>query len=341
MTDLNGQALWNVATDDECWGFDFSADGQIAAGSHIGTIYMLDTSGNILWKKDAGGMVRDVEFSPDGSYLFTGPSDNNEIALLDSSTGTAVWTRSRAGTAQWLRNSRFSPDGKRIIAGYSGGRMEMLTDAGELLWTAYIGEFPMVLEIDAQYNIYAAGKNRELFSYDASGNLRWRERIPNHGVTAGSDNMPDDGSLVVLGTVGGFAIAINNSGEVVWQRRLQGSLQGHNALDITPDGEWIVIGSAGEEGVSGTVALFDKNGTMLWSHTSTDRRDTGEIGFSYDYDHNHRGAITVAISDDAKYIAAGYGDSTIRIFERSTAPSDLTTTAASSGCFIATADSAR
>ena len=328
MTDLNGLELWKVATDDECWGFDISAEGQIAASSHLGTIYMLNSFGNILWTKNMGGMVRDVEFSPDGLFLFTGPSGSEEIALLDSSTGDEIWSQSGAGMNQWMRNSRCSSDGKRIIVGYSGGRVEMFTDAGVLLWTTYIGEFPMVFEIDDQYNVYASGKNRELVSFDAVGNLRWRERIPNHVVTAGSDNMSDDGSLIVLGTVGGLAIAIDSSGVVLWQRPLEG-FRGHNALDVTPDGKWIVIGTAGEEGRSGTVALFDRNGTKIWSDTSLDRRDTGEIPTLHEYDHNQRGAITVAVSDDARYIAAGYGDSTIRIFERSTAPSNLAASAVS------------
>jgi len=133
-----------------------------------------------------------------------------------------------------------------------------------------------------------------------------------------------------MGTVGALAIAINSSGEVIWQRPLNGSLQGHNAVDMTPDGEWVVIGTAGEEGASGTVALFDKNGSAVWSHGSEDRRDTGERDYPYTYDHNQRGAITVAVSDDAKYIAAGYGDSTIRIFRYFPAPSSLSAAAVSS-----------
>lgn len=75
---------------------------------------------------------------------------------------------------------------------------------------------------------------------------------------------------------------------------------------------------------------MDKKGTRLWSHESKDRRDTGEISYPYEYNHAHRGAITVAISDDAKYLAAGYGDSTIRIFKLDTAPSELTASAVSS-----------
>lgn len=328
MTDLLGNELWRVVTDDECWGFDFHTNGLISAGSHDGTVYMVNSSGNTLWTVSAGPMVRQVEFSPDGNYLFTGPYGGYDSALIIASTSTIVWGYN-AGQ-QWLRHSRFSPDGKRIIAGFSGGRLDMLTDTGALLWTAYIGEFPMVLEIDREYNIYAGGKNREIFSYDSSGNLRWRRRIANHSPTSGSVHICDDGSYIAFGTVGAHAIAIDKNGEVLWERPLPGSLQGHNAFDMTPDGNWILVGTAGEVGQSGSLVLMDKNGSKLWSHESQDRRDTGEISYPYEYDHNHRGAMTVAISNDAKYLAAGYGDSTIRIFKLDTAPSDLTASAASS-----------
>jgi outer membrane protein assembly factor BamB len=185
----------------------------------------------------------------------------------------------------------------------------MYNREGTPLWKAFIGEFPMVLEIDADYNVYAAGKNRELFSFDVNGNLRWRRRIANHVVSAGANNMSADGKFIVLSTVGGWVYAFDDAGEIAWQRPVPGGLQGHNALDMTPDGRWIVVGTAGtEEG--GGVVLYDRNGTLLSSHHSEDRREAGQ------YDHNQTGVITVAISDDGSRIAAGYGDSVIRIFER-------------------------
>lgn len=64
----------------------------------------------------------------------------------------------------------------------------MYNREGTPLWKAFIGEFPMVQEIDADYNVYAAGKNRELFSFDVNGNLRWWRRIANHVVSAGANN---------------------------------------------------------------------------------------------------------------------------------------------------------
>ena len=310
---LSANELWRYPTSSECWGSDVSANGDVVAGSHDGKIYMLDAEGNIRWELDSGRMNRWVRFSPDGSTLITGPIDERDIALLDATTGRTLWTSPER--LDWLRNAAWSPDGQRIIAGFSGGKIAMFTSKGELLWKQAIGEFPMVLEIDKDYNTYLAGKNRELISFNADGKLRWRYRIGNHVVTAGWNNMSTDSGLIVLGTVGGWVQAFNTSGELLWQRRLPGNLQGHNALDMTPDGRFIVVGSAGEPDRAGYVTLYDQHGTVLWETQSSDRRDEGTISFPYEYDHNHRGAITVAISDDGKTIAAGYGDSSIRIFE--------------------------
>ena len=108
----------------------------------------------------------------------------------------------------YLYNGRQSPDGEQIIAGFGDGQLVVLNREGRPPWEAFIGEFPMLLEIDADYNVYAAGKNRELFSFDVNGNLRWRRRIPNHVVTAGPNNMSADGKLIVPGTVGGLALRL-------------------------------------------------------------------------------------------------------------------------------------
>jgi WD40 repeat protein len=252
-------------------------------------------------------MNREVELDPTAKKLFTGPYLGADAALLNIVTGKALWTY--RGAQQWLRNSRFSPNGKRIVAGFSGGKLVMFSNRGQVIWEKYIGEFPLTLEIDSQYNVYAAGKNRELFSYDGTGKLRWRCRIANHVVTAGSNNMSQDGSLIAFGTVGGMIYAFDSDGEIRWRRRLipDAVLLGHNALDVTPDGKWIAAGTAGENRY---VLLYNDKGTLVWSQKFNDWRDPSL------YDHNQTGAITVAISDDASLIAAGFGDSVLRFFRR-------------------------
>ncbi|XOU93904.1 MAG: PQQ-binding-like beta-propeller repeat protein [Candidatus Kerfeldbacteria bacterium] len=313
--DKTGNENWRIDTKDECWGMDVSQDGMIAAACHEGTIYMVDSDGNTKWTLEGAGMSRDIEFSNDGTQVLVGPyQDQNtkaDFAILNTSDGTLLWAGSNVDN--WLRAARWSADDKYIVVGLAGGTTMLYKSDGTLVWTKYIGEFPMVLEIDDEYNVYAAGKNRELFSYDVVGNLNWRRRIGNHVVTAGADNMSADGSMIVIGTVGAKVMAFNPDGEILWQRTLKGELQGHNALDMTPDGEYIVVGTAGVNDMSGYIHLYNKNGTLLWEKQHTNDRPSAQAGI--EFDHNQTGVITVTISDDGKYIASGFGDSSIRIYE--------------------------
>lgn len=315
--DRAGIKKWQLTTPSECWGLATSAEGEVVAGCRAegGQIIRVSRDGRVLWTLEGGGENRWTNFSPDGKEILTGPvpavgepHGRADAALLDAVTGKVRW--SYAGADEWLRAARFGPDGERILAGFSGGRLVMFTRAGQPLWETWTGEFPLVLELDEAGNSYASGKNREVTSFDAAGNPRWRYRIPDHVVTAGSNNLSQDGKLLVVGTVGGWLYAFDADGTLAWRRHLPPIAQGHNALDITPDGQFILVGTNGEQG--GYFLVYRREGTLLWQTQFFDTRpslvDRG--------DHNDTGVITVAISDDGQFIAAGTGDSTIRIFER-------------------------
>ncbi len=312
---LQGEELWRFPTANECWGFDVSIEGMIAAGCHDGSVYLLDSEGNLRWEFRSNGMNRWVRFSPDGRTLLTGPGQRGDVVMLDVESGQPLWESDPQLNLGWLRNAVWSPDGERVLTGHGGGVIVMFNRQGELLWRTSIGEFPMVLEMDEAYNSYMAGKSRELFSFDGEGNLRWRERITTHVVTAGANNMDAAGERIAMGTVSGQILAYDRQGDLLWQNQLGGELQGHNALDMTPNGEFILAGSAGERGNDGYLSLFNTDGGLVWREQYPDGRDLGTVPAPYEYDHNHRGAITVAISDDGRYLVAGFGDSTIRIFE--------------------------
>ncbi|MBI2186063.1 MAG: PQQ-binding-like beta-propeller repeat protein [Acidobacteria bacterium] len=309
MFDNSGTVLWQRETLNECWGLHYQNQ-RVAAGCHDEFVYVLDSSGNLMSQVSARQMNREVELNTNASRLFTGPVNFQDAALLDSSTGQTLWTF--RGPREFLRNSRFNASGQRIIAGFGWGALSMLDgSSGRELWRRYIGEFPMFLEFDSRENVYAAGKNRFVFSYDASGNLRWRYRIPNGTALAGLTNLDASGNLLVFGSQRGMHYALDGSGNVRWQRRVPKpatgpSWPGHNALQVTRNGRWIVAGLQG----SNMVVLFDSNGSVLWSYTATDRRPAGS------YEDNHSGVLAVAVSEDAGTIVAGYADSTIRIFRR-------------------------
>ncbi|OGL72261.1 hypothetical protein A3D72_02720 [Candidatus Uhrbacteria bacterium RIFCSPHIGHO2_02_FULL_57_19] len=283
--DQDGNEVWRIATGDECWGYDVASDGKVAAGCHDGKVYMADDQGELLWKiqvSESRDLNREVEFSPDGTELLTGPfrSPRADAALLDASTGEPKWTFT--GPNQWLRNSRWSPDGSRVVAAFGQGMIVMLTRDGRALWTRSIGEFPTLLEVDKEGNVAAAGKNREVFSFDKDGNLRWRTRIANHVVTDGG--ISADGTLIVVATVGDWVVALNNRGEIVWQRPVP--FVGGNSLDLTPDGELIMIGTT----------ILNRRGTIVWQDEAG-----GESG---------------VMSDDGQFLAVGDRENSIRIYRR-------------------------
>jgi WD40 repeat protein len=275
--DLNANELWRFETGDECWGFDVSVKGSVAAGCHDNFVYLVDKDGSLVWKIDTGGQNREVEFSPHGNLIFTGPYKGSDAAMLDAATGRALWIY--GGVKNWLRNARFSSDGKRVVGGFAQGPLVMFDRDGRVLWKNFIGQFPLLFEIDDQYNVYAAGKNREIFSFDGKGNLRWRYRVPNHVVNSG--DISRDGKFLVFVTVGSRMYAMDSSGNLLWQRHTK-----HQTLDMTPDGKWIAVGTE----------VYRSDGTLVWFLDLP-----GEA---------------VAISDDGKFIAIGDGGSNIRIFKR-------------------------
>ena len=312
--DLSGNKLWSVTTDSECWGFDISSKDVVSAGCSTGNLY-ITKDGEDVKTIESGNQNRATAFSPNGNTLLTGPGYSNEesqdLLNYNSETQQALWTYNKA--REWIRSIKWSPDGERVIAGFSGGQISMFDKNGKELWKNFIGEFPLMLQIDKEYNIYAGGKNHEVVSYDKTGKLRWRYRNADNVVSAGSNNLSEDGSTLAYGTVAGWLHVLNTKdGSVKWSRRLEGDLQGHNALDMTPDGEYIAVGTTGDDN-GGVLDIYSKDGTLLWRKTYKDSRSSDS---KYSYDHNQKGVITVAISDDAEYISAGYGDSYIRIFKR-------------------------
>lgn len=330
--DLTGKELWRVPTGDECWGLDVSPDGRvIAAACHDGFLYLVSDVGQLLYKLQAapsGQASRETRFSPDGQHVLVegGPGD---FLVVNVQTGKVVWKSSSAalpaGDASiGAYRSRWSPDGKRLVASGPNGPIAMFTSDGQLLWRGHVGVGQLWLEIDSAYNVYAAGKDREVFSFDKDGKLRWNYAIA-HTSNAATRGITADGTFMIAPTFNGLLQAFDSNGGVLWQHLMptvaavspNGSPinqvlgPGHNALAMTPTGSLVAVGTRGYQ-----VLVYDRNGTLLWKHTSSVRTD-----FKGGTPGPYVGANAVAISTDGKYIAAGYADSVIRIFAASGAPS--------------------
>ncbi len=211
---------------------------------------------------------------------------------------------------------RWSPDGARLTVSFNFGLMAQFSADGRKLWEAATGEYALYLSVDANYNVYAAGKSRLLFSWSGTGELRWRDRTVST-LNNGLGGVSRDGSFMTAHSMTEELSAYDGLGHVLWQRGFltpegfgSGGI-GHQGLAITPDGNWTVVGTW-----EGAIHLLDKTGTIRWSYYSKDPAVTRpETSFCYTRP-GCTGTQSVAISDDGKYIAAGFENSVIRIFRR-------------------------
>ncbi|MFH0890353.1 MAG: PQQ-binding-like beta-propeller repeat protein [Candidatus Aenigmatarchaeota archaeon] len=310
----NGSQLWKYPTGNECWGIDITRDGSmVAAGCHDNYVYVVNSSnGELKWKKDLGGMNREVEFSHNGKYLLTGPAENYDYILYNSTDGSVV--KRIKECSESLRNSKFTADDSKFVAGASFGCMAMFDVNGNKIWDNRIGEFPLFLAVDNNGNTYATGKGRTLFSFDVKGDERWSFRVPDH--TAGTGAITPDGSRVAIGTVGGWVYYFDgNNGKVIWREKLPCVNAGHNAVSMSADGKYVTVGCAPEY----KLLVFNDKGTKIFEYDSIENSDPilsakwATIGPEAS-DGTQKGIMGTYTKTDGSSIVAAYGDDYLREF---------------------------
>jgi len=315
MFDAAGNQLWTYPTGNECWGFDMQDDGTVAMGCHDKKIYVVEKDGKLRWSYDAGGMVRNVELSHNGKYLVSGPpAAGIDAALFDAVTGNVL--KKFGADDQWLRNSKFYPDDTKFVVGKSSGYMAAYDISGNELWTYNMGEFPMFMDIDSNGVTYASGKSRTLYAFDIYGKVKWQYRIADHSGGAGA--ISADGSRIAIGTGSGWVYFFDSLGNLLWRAKTDGESIGHNAIAITADGKYVVVGSAPQN----TMFVFDEKGNKVFSYSvkpsPNSILDEKYEGIGYKVSRGtQEGVMNAAISADASKVAVAYGDNFVRMFEKS------------------------
>ena len=327
--DASAKQIWTTKTQDECWGFDVSTKGLVAAGCHDGSVTVWDSSGKQLWsrktQKSQNMYARLVMFSNDGTKLIAGPLDES-IELLDAQSGKTIWNHTPnpqdvKPRPEIIRNAVFAKDDKTVVIGYSGGFIASMDVAsGKVNWEGgYIGEFPLTLDIDDEGNVYGVGKGREAISIDKTGKTRWQTTVYEHVSTAGINALID--GKFISHTVSGSVYALDaKTGQYLWWRKIgQGDFAkgyvetgGHNALDIDPVSGLIAHTETIDkrDGGGSNVTIMNADGVVLDSMAFEDLRETRgeEVG------HAQRGAMAVAFNKNGK-LSAVFGDGMVRVFE--------------------------
>ena len=140
----SGDRLWIYITGDYSSNYDdvfsisINEDGYIAAGCEDIHVYLLDVSGNLLWKYETGGSILSVAINEDG-YIAAGSGYNHFTSYYD-------------------------------------GGIYLFDIKGNLLWKYKTGAIVVSVAINEDGYIAAASWDGYFYFFDKSGNLLWKYR---------------------------------------------------------------------------------------------------------------------------------------------------------------------
>lgn len=267
-------------------GKTLSNDGDVTGnhGNYDFWIVKLSSLGQIEWQKTLGGSDEDVAQSilqtSDGGYVVAGWSYSNDgdavgntgfhyWVLKITSTGILEWQNSFGGTGgEMAHDIQEAMDGGFVLVGrtYSNNGDVSGSHGGSEFWVVKISNI---------------------------GQLEWQKTLGGTGVDIGQSicKGADDGYMVVgftssLGTGqvtynhGGldvWAVKLNNSGEIQWQKTFGGSDNDWgNFVSTTSDGGYVIIGetisndgdvSENDGGVDIWALKINNIGEIQWQKT--------------------------------------------------------------------------
>jgi hypothetical protein len=229
-----------------------SVDGDVSRniGSEDYWVVKVDSLGEIEWEKSYGGTMEDYAYSVkqalDGGYYVAGESASKDIDVVDhragddywivklSSVGELEWTKSFGGTSSDRCNDVYAcTDGGCIAVGQTS------SDNGDIV-------------------VRNEGQDICAVKLSASGEVEWHKTLGSNGNDWGHavQQTPDGGYIIAglvefhdgdvvapPGSASMWAVKLNPSGQIEWQKAMGGSLGEIGfAIDQTTDGGCVVAG---------------------------------------------------------------------------------------------------
>ena len=247
---VTGRTIWSYKTDagiDARPATDEDDDEVIVVGNDAGSLYALDISQGLLWKRQLPGELDGAPTIRDGRVFVM--SSNEVLHAYDLESGGRLWDYERKVPDYFTLHGLSDPlvENGRVYCGFADGYLVALeADTGETIWLRDLsgGETEFV-DVDSKPvlddgRIYAASYSGGVFALDAaSGEQLWREPM----VGAAAITMADD--LLYTTTSGRYVMALNpNTGERIWRVRHK------HAIPTAPValGNYLLYGST-DEGV--------------------------------------------------------------------------------------------
>ncbi len=239
--------------------------------------------------------VNSVSFSPDGSRIVSGSSDNS-IKLWDAATGAEL--RTLTGHSDSVLSVSFSPDGSRIVSGSSDKTIKLWDAATGAELRTLTGHSDSVNSVSFSPDgarIVSASNDNTIKVWDAATGAELRT-LTGHSENVWSVSFSPDEARIVSGSLDG-TIKVWDAATGVALRTFSGHSQAVNSVSFSPDGQRIVSGSFDE-----TIKLWDAT-TGAELRTLTGHSDT---------------VWSVSFSPDGQRIVSGSFDNTIKLWDATT-----------------------
>jgi WD40 repeat protein len=334
----DGQPLWSAIGHTQWVRVAFSPDGETLASSSVdgnGIIKLWNVSTGQLRQTLQGhqGLVRGLNFSPDGKILASGSLDRT-IRLWDASTGQLLQTWQ--GHANMVRSVAFSPDGQTLASGSFDRTIKLWNVSTATVINTITAHDNRVLMVEWSPDgttIASSGGDSIVKLWDVStgqlirtftGHIRWVCALQfspdGQTLVSGSDDRTiklwdvSNGELLRSWTAHRYwvmTVAFNPDGTTIasgsqdqaiklWDAgsgKLLHSMHGYNnsvlGVAWSPDGQMLASSSA-----DSTASLWDANtGEHLHQFTG----------------HTHW-VWAIAFSPDGKLIATGSDDGTAKLW---------------------------
>lgn len=231
---VNGTWIWNssISTNSQIFSTDIGnvtsdTGDEIAAGSSNDSIYLLDSSGTVLWIKDTGGDVKSVKIADlyeDGTNEVIAVSDKVYVLNL---TGDENWSVTVSGCTSMNEiavGNVTSDSGNEIVVGCNGGKVYILNATGDVVNNVTIGASAINsvgignITSDAGNEIAIGSSDSLIYILNSTGGQVWNYSTGDsvNSVKIGDVTTEYSGNEVVCGSNDMKVYTLDNDGSLIW-----------------------------------------------------------------------------------------------------------------------------
>lgn len=244
-----GGILWKYKTHGAVNDVSITPKGdRIAATSFVtpdSAIYLLDSRGNLLWKKSLENLSKGVDLAYDGSAVAVGLA-NNKIKVLDRN-GALLWGYETRSSPWGVWDVALKRDGG-LVAGSDDTYFYVLSPKGELLFNDSKGTGKYIHSVavsnEGDY-IGVVSHDKGIYLYKGT-KLLWRYETGrlNYGVA-----LTAKGDLVAAGSWDKNLYLLNTEGKLIMKYPMNSYV---NRVAFSGDGKYLATGT-----VDGGIYLFE------------------------------------------------------------------------------------